>query len=222
MVGALIGYGLAFGAGAVTLLEFHRGAMARVRAHCESYPKALWTLSGRNRRRYGGYMIHLGVVIMSIGIISSNVFQLETQRAVSAGQAITLGNYVLEYQTLESLVAADGRRAIRAQTVVYRNGREVARLAPRVDSYPSGQSVSIPGKYTAFPGDDFYVLLVAWEQLDLSSATFKIYHKPLVNWVWYGGFVFIVGTLIAAWPDFGEERRAIARPTRQPTPVAGR
>ncbi len=219
--GALIGYGLAVLTAAITLLEYHRGAVARVQSHREAYPLALWKLFGRNRRRYGGYMIHLGVVIMAIGVISSQAFQLETQRALSAGQTITLGGYVLEYENLERFVATDGRSVMRAQTVVYRNGREVARLAPRIDSYPSGQPMSIPGKYTNLLGDDFYVLLVTWEETSLSSATFKVYVNPLVNWVWGGGLVFILGTLVAAWPDFSEERRAVVAPAHRPAVAAG-
>ena len=81
--------------------------------------------------------------------------------------------------------------------------------------------MSIPGKHTTLLGDDFYVLLVTWEPLNLSSATFKVYHNPLVNWIWAGGFVFILGTMIAAWPDFREERRAVARTHRVTSPVTG-
>ncbi len=222
-VGPLIGFGLAILTALITLFEYYRGAEARARRHTMSFPRALWTLFGRNRRRYGGYMIHLGVVVMAIGIIASSAFQLETQRAVSAGQTITLGDYILEYQTLERFVATDGRSVMRAQTIVYHNGNEVARLTPRIDNYPSGQPMSIPGKYSTWLGDDFYVLLVTWEQLDLSSATFKIYYNPLVNWIWGGSFIFIVGTLIAAWPDFSEERVPMAAAARRRTaaPAAG-
>jgi cytochrome c-type biogenesis protein CcmF len=105
---ALFGYGLAVLAAAVTMLEFHRGAIARARTQKENYLWALWEIFGRNRRRYGGYTTHLGVVIMAIGVISSTVFQQETQRAVAAGQTITLDDYVVEYQTLERFVATDG------------------------------------------------------------------------------------------------------------------
>ena len=78
--------------------------------------------------------------------------------------------------------------------------------------------MSIPGKYTSLGGDDFYVLLVTWEPLSLSSATFKIYYNPLVNWVWGGGFIFIIGTLIAAWPDFAEERNRVPVKRQQLAP----
>ena len=131
----------------------------------------------------------------------------------------------MEYVTLEQFRATDGRSVMRAQTIVYQNGQEVTRLIPRIDLYPGGQPMSIPGKYTTPTGDDFYVLLVAWEQLDLSSATFKIYYNPLVNWVWTGGFVFFFGTLIAAWPDFSEQRAPVRRTARRrsdPAVVAGK
>ncbi len=220
--GALIGYGTALLATAVTVLEFHRGAMARVQAQHESYPAALWTLFGRNRRRYGGYTIHLGVFIMAIGIISSNVFQRETQRSTAAGQTITLGEYVLEYRGLERFMATDGRMVTRVHAGLYRNGREVAQLSPRIDNYANGERMTIPATYTTLTGDDVYVLLVAWEQLDLSSATIKIYHNPLVNWVWGGGVIFIIGSLIAAWPDFSEERQGVmASREARPAPAGG-
>jgi cytochrome c-type biogenesis protein CcmF len=219
--GAIIGIFIALWAGLITLFEYYRGAAARVKAHGENWAVALWTLFGRNRRRYGGYLIHLGVVVMAIGIIASSPpFQTETQRSVSAGQTITVGDYVLEYQTIERFIATDGRAVARARTIVYRDGREVARLSPRIDNYPDGQPMSIPGTYTTPLGDDFYVLLVTWEPLSMSSATFKIYYNPLVNWVWTGGFVFIFGTLIAAWPDFSEERRTAPSKSRRAAPLA--
>ena len=218
---AVTGYGLAILSGLVTLLEFHRGAMARVKAHGESYPAALWTLAGRNRRRYGGYTIHLGVIIMAIGIISSNAYQLETQRAVAAGQTITLGDYVVEYRGLERFVATDGRQVTRANIGVYRNGRPVAQLVPRLDNYANGERMTIPATLMTVTGDDLYVLLVQWEQVNLSSATIKVYYNPLVNWVWGGGLIFILGTLIAAWPDFSEERRSIPAIRRAALPAAG-
>ncbi len=233
---ALIAAGLVLLAGSTTLFEYHRGAHARVMAHGESYLAALWTLFGRNRRRYGGYMIHLGVVIMAIGVIGSYAFQQETQRQIAVGETISIGSYMLEYNRLEAFEATDGRHVYKAYATVYRDGRAVAQVTPRMDLFPQGdnsvQPMSIPGKHTTWIGDDFYALLVSWDEssavsLSQANATFKIYFNPLVNWVWGGGFVFIVGTLIAAWPDFSEERRAVAEPAARrvrpvrPAPAAG-
>jgi len=77
----------------------------------------------------------------------------------------------------------------------------VDELYPRRDYYyESQQPMTIPGVRSTME-DDFYVLLVDWQPISTQSATFKIYHNPLVNWLWLGGFVFILGTLVAAWPD---------------------
>lgn len=195
-------------AGSLTLFEFHRAAMARGRSRGEFYPVAVWNLFGRNRRRYGGYLIHLGVVVMAIGVLGSNAFQQETQQTISAGQTITFEDYVLRYDSLERFVATDDRTVLRANMTVFKNGREMTTLSPRQDFYPDGQPMTIPGNLSQID-EDFYVLLVAWEDISLSNATFKIYINPLINWVWAGGLVFVIGTFVAAWPDLSEERRPI-------------
>ena len=88
---ALIGYGLATLTALVTLFEFARGAWARRVRHGEGLPLALWRMAGRNRRRYGGYIIHLGVVLMAFGIIGIEMFQTETQGTLAQGEQLTLG-----------------------------------------------------------------------------------------------------------------------------------
>jgi cytochrome c-type biogenesis protein CcmF len=203
----------------VTVMEFHRGAAARTRSRGENYLVALWRLFGRNRRRYGGYLIHLGVVVMAIGIVGSNAFQQETQQTVAAGQTITVGDYIMRYDSLEQFEAVDERTVTRATVTVFKNGREVTQLQPRRDFYHSGQPMTIPGNLSQID-EDFYVLLVDWEEISLSSSTFKIYVNPLINWVWAGGMIFIIGTLVAAWPDFSEERQRT--PKAVALPVAGR
>ncbi len=70
--------------------------------------------------------------------------------------------------------------------------------------------MTIPGVRSTWE-EDLYVLLVDWQPVSANSATFKIYHNPLVNWLWLGGFVFILGTLVAAWP----EREQITIPSRK-------
>ncbi|MBN1428493.1 MAG: heme lyase CcmF/NrfE family subunit [Anaerolineae bacterium] len=212
--GAAMGYGLSIFTALVTILEFHRGAVSCTRTQTGNYLRALWVLVGRNRRRYGGYCVHIGVVIMAIGVISSHSFQQETQQTIAVGQTITLGSYELKYENLERFSSTDGRRVARVRAIVYRNGREVARLAPRIDYYPNDERMTIPATHTTLAGDDYYVLLVAWEQVDLSAATIKIYINPLVNWVWGGGVLLIVGTMVAVWPVFRKEYRASGASTQ--------
>lgn len=198
---ALLGFWLASFVAFVTFYEFWRGALARHRKSGESLPAALWNLAGRNRRRYGGYVIHLGVVLMAIGVIGIEVFQTETQGTVPQGGQVALGDYAITYDSLANFDTADGRNVARAVVSVYKDSKYVGELHPRRDYYyESQQPMTIPGVRSTWE-DDFYVLLVDWQPISSQGATFKIYHNPLVNWLWLGGFVFIFGTLVAAWPD---------------------
>jgi len=207
---ALLGFWLSAFVVSVTLYEFWRGAMARRRRSGESLPVALWRLLGRNRRRYGGYIIHLGVVLMAIGIIGIEIFQTETQGTIARGEQISLGGYTVSFDSLSVFDTPDGRNVARAVMSVERNGRKVGELYPRRDYYyESQQPMTIPGVRSTWE-DDFYILLVDWQPISSAGATFKIYHNPLVNWLWLGGFVFILGTLVAAWPDRDPQKHKIS------------
>jgi cytochrome c-type biogenesis protein CcmF len=100
---------------------------------------------------------------------------------------------------------------------VTRNGEYLGSLFPRRDYYyDAQQQMTIPGLRSTMQ-DDLYVLLVDWQPISSAGVTFKIYHNPLVNWLWVGGLVFILGTLVAAWPDKDPEvvrRRATRRAAR--------
>jgi cytochrome c-type biogenesis protein CcmF len=210
--GALLGFGISAFVALTTLIEFWRGARARMRSTGENPLTALLNLTARNRRRYGGYLIHLAVIIMTIGIIGSNFFQIETQGQLKPGEQLTLGRYVVTFDGLDEFFTEDGRQVARATVSVYRDGQFISQLHPRRDFYlESQQPMTIPGVRSTVE-DDVYVLLVTWEPLAANGATFKIYVNPLINWVWAGGVVFILGTLVAAWPDASESRRRVTSP----------
>lgn len=210
---ALLGFWLSAFVASVTLYEFWRGAVARHKRASESLPVALWRLAGRNRRRYGGYIIHLGVVLMAIGILGIEIFQTETQGNIPQGGTLSLGRYTAKYDSLAIFDTPDGRNVARAVVEVYKDGQFVGELHPRRDYFfESQQPMTIPGVRSTME-DDFYILLVDWLPITSQGATFKIYHNPLVNWLWLGGLVFILGTLVAAWPE-KEAERAAERATR--------
>jgi cytochrome c-type biogenesis protein CcmF len=198
---ALLGFWLVAFVSAVTLYEFWRGAVARPHRTGEPLPIALWNLMGRNRRRYGGYVIHLGVVLMGLGIIGIELFQVETQKTIPLGGEISLGGYTMRYDDLAIWDTNDGRNVARSVVSVFKDGAYVGELYPRRDYfYEAQQPMTIPGVRSTWE-DDFYILLADWEPISMQSATFKIYHNPLINWLWLGGLVFIIGTGVAAWPD---------------------
>jgi cytochrome c-type biogenesis protein CcmF len=217
---ALFGFWLVALVVSVTLQEFWRGAWARHRKSLgsgtgvESLPVAFVRLAGRNRRRYGGYIIHLGTMLMAIGILGMEVFQTETQGTIPQGGSLTLGEYTLTYQSLAVFDTPDGRNVARAVLSVDKNGKLVDTLYPRRDYYlESQQPMTIPGVRSTM-ADDLYVILVDWLPVSSQGATFKVYHNPLVNWLWLGGLIFILGTLVAAWPDKDPEE-AVERARRK-------
>jgi cytochrome c-type biogenesis protein CcmF len=138
---------------------------------------------------------------MAIGIIGLELFQSETQGTIPQGGQMTLGDYTMTFDSLSTFDTPDGRNVARAVVSVHKNGNFVGNLYPRRDFYyESQQPMTIPGVRSNME-DDFYVLLVDWQPISTAGATFKIYHNPLVNWLWLGGFVFIIGMVVAVWPD---------------------
>lgn len=197
---ALFGYWLVAFVGLTTLWEFGKGVRARMK-HGEGPAAALVYLMLRNRRRYGGYAVHLGVVMIALGVVGTNFFQQETQGALRPGDSLHVGSYTLTHETLRRYTLEGGDRQVtEARVSLYRDGKFLQRLLPHKDFFvSSGQPLSIPAVLSR-PGEDVYVLLVAWEEIGPEGATFKIYLNPLVNWIWAGGLVLIAGTLFAAWP----------------------
>lgn len=208
---ALIGLFVTITTAFITLYEFWRASAARSRAQKENIFLALWRLAGRNRRRYGGYTIHLGVVLMAFGIIGIEMFQTETQGTIAPGESLNLAGYSMTFKSLQDfdLKNADGtpmQNVARAVVDVSKDGQYLTSLYPRRDYYYDAQQpMTIPGVRSTLQ-DDFYVLLVDWQPISSIGATFKIYHNPLVNWLWFGSAIFILGTFIAAWPDKEPER----------------
>jgi len=209
-VGALIGFFLIALVILVTVYEYWRGAYARQRSQGENVFTAFWNLTGRNRRRYGGYIIHISMMLMAVGIIGIEVFQVETQGTLKQGESLSLSNYELRYREIAQWDdRPSGVNYRRAVLDVYQEGEFLGQIAPRIDYYyDAQQNMTIPGQRSTMR-DDLYVLLVDWEPVGTGGATFKIFVNPLVNWLWLGSLLFLVGVVIAAWPEKDAERVAV-------------
>ena len=199
---ALVGFFLVALVILVTIYEYWRGAHARQKTQGENIFTAFWNLTGRNRRRYGGYIIHVSMMLMAIGILGIELFQTETQGRVAAGESLNLSGYTVQYREIASWDDnGAGVNYTRAVVDVYENGIYLGQLVPRKDFYfESQQSMTIPGQ-RATMRDDLYILLIDWEPATMEGATFKIYVNPLVNWLWLGSLLFLAGITIAAWPE---------------------
>lgn len=203
------------------LFEFWKGIRARMKRG-ENPLAATVHLIGRNRRRYGGYIIHLGVVMIGLGFIGDAYFQQETQVALARGESLTLGEYEVRFDDLEMYPGSDGREVLEATTSLFKNGEFIRNLKPRRDFFVvQQQPMTIPAVYST-PAQDVYLLLVGWEEIGFGSSTFKLFLNPLINWTWLGGFVLILGTLVAAWPErVGQKRRSYVLGPKQVQPQPG-
>jgi cytochrome c-type biogenesis protein CcmF len=211
---ALVGYGLVAFVGLATVTEIVKGVLARHR-HGERYEIALAHLIGRDRHRYGGYFIHLGMVILGIGVIGSTAFQKTTTQTLNVGDRMSINAYALQYNGLYEAQADDGRTMVIARATVYKDGKIVGHIRPRRDIFMTtdpatgqqvaGTNMSVPGAYSTLEGD-FYARIEHW---DGNTVTFRVYWNPLIDFVWLGGFVLILGTLVALWPSRQPSRAAL-------------
>ncbi len=203
---AIIGFFLVAYVILVTLYEYWRGARARQTSKNENIFTAFVNLTARDRRRYGGYIVHVSMMLMAIGILGIELFQMETQGTMEVGQQKSIGGYDVTYDEIAQFIGPDGREVTRAVLSVYQGGEYLGELYPRIDYYfDAQQTMTIPGQRSTMK-DDLYVLLVNWEPASATGATFKIYVNPLVNWLWMGSLLFLAGIFIAAWPDKEPER----------------
>jgi len=186
---------------AVNLFEIAKRINIRRNTEDESWWSSLARVLKRNRRSLSAMIIHIAMVLMALGIIGIEFFQTETQGTIAEGQELQLAPYTMEYEDLEIFDAPDGRNVARAVVLIKKDGRVIDKIYPRRDYYyDSRQPVTIPGVRSTLL-DDFYVILVDWKEVTSDGATFKVYHNPLVKWLWIGTYVFVIGVVFATWPE---------------------
>lgn len=186
---------------AVNAFEFIRRTRLRRRNQSESFLQSISGVFHRNKRSYSAMIIHVGMVFMALGIIGIEFFQTETQGTIAEGQELQLASYTMEYERLDIFDTADDRNVARAVVLVKRDGQVIDEIYPRRDFYyDSNQQVTIPGVRSTLV-DDFYTILVDWKSVTSEGATFKVYHNPLVKWLWIGAWVVIAGVVVTSLPD---------------------
>jgi cytochrome c-type biogenesis protein CcmF len=191
---------------AANVREFLDGALARRRAHGESPAVALGRLVGSNRRRYGGYIAHLGVLSITLGIAASSIFRAEKEATLRPGQSMEVGRFSLRLNEVR-LRSEPQREVLGASVTVLEGAREIDHLEPRMNFYPtSDQPVPTPDVRSRLSGD-LYLNLQAFAQ-DGSTATIRAIVEPLVPWIWIGGLIVCAGALVSIMPN----RRRVTQP----------
>ncbi|HUO04855.1 MAG TPA: heme lyase CcmF/NrfE family subunit [Candidatus Binataceae bacterium] len=204
---ALSGFSLAAFVAGTIIVEFARGIGARRHLAGETAARATANLIAKNNRRYGGYIIHVGVIVAFAGIIGSAFFKIDVKKSVRAGESFAVGPYSIHYLKLEESADAHIESAI-AQVEVTRGDEEVALMTPGRVFYKRPQQPATKVAIRSTPLSDLYVVLAGFDE-DTNTATFEVFLTPLVFWLWAGGLLMAIGTVIVMWPNV-RERAAIA------------
>jgi cytochrome c-type biogenesis protein CcmF len=206
----VIAYTFSIFALASIVLEFARGTSARRALGGVGWGGAFSSLIARNRRRYGGYVVHASVVLLAIGVAGSSAYQTVREGRLHPGDSMTVAGHRLVFRGFETRTESN-HRAIRANVDVYRGGDYLGRYRPGKNQYFAEDQVSneVSIRHDPLTGGDLF--LIADQVNSDGSIDLKALQKPLVNLIWLAGLVFLGGALIALWPDAREERRLAER-----------
>jgi cytochrome c-type biogenesis protein CcmF len=189
---------------ATHLFAWYREARARRNMKDVNYLKAICGLMWSNRPRYGGMLVHLGIVLMAMGIIGSSVLDVEKEATLQIGGSTTINSYTLTYEGF-SPVDTQNKFTATATLSVHREQKLVAEMTPqRIYGKSHEMWVSEVDVRTTLI-EDLYVILAGWEDSG-DVATFQFLVNPLVIWIWIGGGFILLGGLIAYWPGQQKQR----------------
>jgi len=195
---------------AAIVLEFARGTRARRALGDPTWLRALTRLIGRNRRRYGGYLVHASIVMLAIGIAGSSAYDSVREGKLARGDTISISGYRLQYRALEER-AGPNATELRAVFGVERNGDDLGTVAAGKNAYTAERQVSneVGLRHDYLTAEDLFVIA---EQIDPDGSVYvRIFVKPLVNLLWLSGVLFLLGALVTLWPDAREQRRLAVR-----------
>jgi cytochrome c-type biogenesis protein CcmF len=212
-----LGYTLPYFVAAIVLGELWRAARGRRRATGESWPRAVRRLLAQNHRRYGGLVVHLGVVLVAIGVATSTVGKLEREATLRKGETLEVGRYAVRLIGL-SATEEPTHLLVQASLEVSEAGRPTGALRPGQRLYSGSNSpfASVAVRYGLFR--DFYVILGAFDRQG-EWAQIKAQVHPMVAWIWLGGVVVLLGGVLALWP--GGRRAPAAVPAGVGAAIAG-
>jgi cytochrome c-type biogenesis protein CcmF len=185
---------------ATIVLEFVRGTRAT---------GSVFTLIGRNRRRYGGYIVHAAIVLLAIGIAGSSAYGANVEQRLTRGQSMTVDGYTL---TNRGIVQRTTSRAEETRVLLDVRGPWQGRIETGSNQFfnPPEPAQEVAIKTNWLRAQDLYVIAD-----EVHPATGIVYVnvlvKPLVNLIWIAGIVFLLGSGVALWPDAREQRRLVTR-----------
>jgi cytochrome c-type biogenesis protein CcmF len=204
---ALVSLTLSVFVTATIIAEFHRGARARMRTNSENYTVALFRLLQKNKRRYGGYIVHFGIVVLFVGF-TGKAFGTEKDSKLNIGESMAIRSYELTY--LDTKIEEDANKIVwQAKMEVSKNGKKVGTIYPNKHYYKIQEQPTTEVVLRSTLLEDLYVVLA--QPNEDKSAIFKVYINPLVNLVWIAGLIVTIGTVVILLPNRQERAQTKVR-----------
>jgi cytochrome c-type biogenesis protein CcmF len=194
---------------AASLQEFYRGVRARARSHRDGLLWALPRLVWSNKPRYGGQVVHLGMILIAMGVASYFMYSTDASGVLAPGESLSVGGYELVFNGLE-LRSTETQDIMAANLAVTRDGEPDGTIAPEEVLFRSQRSVMSNIGLRSGLREDLYVILNSVGED--GRVGIQAFVNPLVTWIWIGGGVMLAGTAVAFWPDRRERRRVLHLP----------
>ena len=207
--------------------EFRKGVTARRRIAGVSSLRALVQILTVNQRRYGGYVVHTGIVVIIVALAISGTWRFEREVTLQKGEAMMLGDYGVRFDDVWGKEEPQ-RFVVGGTFTVFHRGDEVATLEPRMNYYPNSQQPIATPAVRSTLGEDLYLTLMAFDSEQGSHATVRAIVNPAVPWLWIGGMIVALGAILAVAPrrrvapsvaSVSEEPEEAEAPRREPLPV---
>ncbi|MFQ5883282.1 MAG: heme lyase CcmF/NrfE family subunit, partial [Candidatus Methylomirabilales bacterium] len=194
----VVTYTLAVFVSAIVVQEYYRGIRTRQKTAGEGPLRALGQLFFRNRRRYGGFIVHLGVALLAVGIASSSAFQVEKEGMLKKGEVLGAGRYRVRF---DGLSGSQGATHVKVEGVftIFNKGHEAGQMTPALRFYPTQQQPIAEVDYWIGLREDLYLILGSFDR-EGGWAVIKVLVNPMVSWIWVGGAIIALGTLLALLP----------------------
>ena len=181
-----------------TIQDYIRGVRVHAQREQKNVFAAIISLTGKHKRRYGGYIVHIGVLCFTLGIIGSSAFVQESTATLRKGQSINAGVYNLEFQGIDRQSGTD-RIVDTANFAVQKNGERVGFIGSEKHLFENFQPATEVGIRSTLK-EDVYVILADYDVSE-QIATVSVLINPLVLWIWIGGAIMVIGTIISMSPD---------------------
>ena len=199
---AIVAFSIAAFALATVSTEFWKGMRVRQAMMGEAPWTALSRLIGKNRRRYGGYIVHVAVVMIFVGIVASSIFKIEKQVGLSPGESTRVGGYTLRFEGVED-ESTPHVEIRRARLAVLDDGELLGFVHPEKRFYKKPEQPTTEVAIWSTLGGDLYTVLGSYDPAS-KVGVFQIFLNPMIGWMWIGGFVLAFGTAICMWPSYAE------------------